>query len=353
MDAYFKKNLNDRKNNGLYRQLKEFNNLTDFSSNDYLGIAKKNATGATGSRLISGNYNEIESLEYDFANLLSAPSALYFGAGYLANIGLIPTVTDRFSTIFSDELIHASLIDGIRLSYAKRFSFKHNDLSHLDKLLQKQEGRKIIIAETVYSMDGDSVDLASLFKIAANYQDTYVILDEAHGLGISGKNNMGMAQNFLSHPSCLAIVYPLGKAAGLSGAFVVGSKLLKDYLINFSRPFIYSTGPSKLLIHALHKQLKALTEKDISNLKKLKAYFINFIDKKYNILSGEFGAIVSIITKEKSKFLEQQLLSNNLFVKAILSPTVPEGKERLRICFHDYNSFEEVDQLIKILNSSV
>ena len=342
MDTYFKKTLDDRKKNGLYRQLKKYNNLIDFSSNDYLGIAKKNASGATGSRLISGNYNELESLENDFANLLSAPSALYFGAGYLANIGLIPTVTDRFSTIFSDELIHASLIDGIRLSYAKRFSFKHNNLSHLDKLLQKKEGRKIIIVETVYSMDGDSTDLDALFEIATNYEDTYVIIDEAHGLGISGENNLGMAQKFLSYPSCLAIVYPLGKAAGLSGAFVVGSKLLKDYLINFSRPFIYSTGPSKFLISALQNQLKELTEKDTSNLNKLKAYFITLLDKKYNILSGEFGAIVSILTKEKSKFLEQQLLSDNLFVKAILSPTVPKGQERLRICFHDYNSYEEL-----------
>ena len=353
MDTYFKKTLDNRKKNGLYRQLKKYSDLTDFSSNDYLGIAKKNASGATGSRLISGNYNELESLENDFSNLLSAPSALYFGAGYLANIGLIPTVTDRFSTIFSDELIHASLIDGIRLSYAKRLTFKHNDLIHLEKLLQKTEGRKIIVVETVYSMDGDSADLHTLFKIAANYKDTYVIIDEAHGLGISGKNNLGMAQKFITHPSCLAIVYPLGKAAGLSGAFIVGSKLLKDYLINFSRPFIYSTGPSKFLILALKNQLNELTEKDISTLKMLKAHFVNLIDKKYNVLSGELGAIVSIVTKEKSKFLEKQLLSNNLFVKAILSPTVPKGQERLRICFHDYNSFEEVDQLIKILNTSI
>ena len=351
MDAYFKKALDERVNIGLHRKLGVYDSLIDFSSNDYLGIASENKSGATGSRLISGNSKDLEELESSFAAKVGAQAALYYSAGYLANIGLLPTITDRFTTIISDELIHASLIDGIRLSYAKRYSFKHNDLEHLEKLLQSHNGKKIIVAETVYSMDGDSPELNQLFNIVSKYEDTYVILDEAHGLGLSGKHNLGIAQSYISHPNCLAIVYPLGKAVGLSGAFVVGSKLLRDYLINFSRSFIYSTGPSKPLIKQLKKQLEHLSLKDSKNLFLLKKHFLKGIDENYSVLSGEYGAIVSILTKEKSKDIEKELLDNNFFVKAILSPTVKKGFERLRICFHDYNTLEEIDNLLKILNS--
>ena len=203
MDAYFKKALDERVNIGLHRKLGVYDSLIDFSSNDYLGIASENKSGATGSRLISGNSKDLEELESIFAAKVGAQAALYYSAGYLANIGLLPTITDRFTTIISDELIHASLIDGIRLSYAKRYSFKHNDLEHLEKLLQSHNGKKIIVAETVYSMDGDSPELNQLFNLVSKYEDTYVVLDEAHGLGLSGKNNLGIAQSYISHPNCL------------------------------------------------------------------------------------------------------------------------------------------------------
>ena len=352
MDAYFNKALNERKKNGLYRTLKNYNSLVDFSSNDYLGIANKSKSGSTGSRLISGNSSLLEKVENDFAKKLNAEAALYYGAGYLANIGLIPTITDRFTTVLSDELIHASLIDGIRLSYAKRYSFKHNDYHHLEQLLKSNNGRKIIIAETVYSMDGDSPDLKLLFELITKFEDTYIVLDEAHGLGLSGENNLGTAQTFIHHPRCLAVVYPLGKAVGLSGAFIVGSRTLREYLINFSRSFIYSTAPSSSVVKELKSQLSQIYTKDTSTVFKLKKYFLENISGNYSVLSGEYGAIVSIITKEKSKTLEEKLRINNLFVKAILSPTVQKGQERLRICFHDYNTKDQVNQVLEILNNS-
>ena len=353
MDDYFNKALLKRKRNGLYRKLKNYNKLIDFSSNDYLGIANDFKTGSTGSRLISGNSLELEKIEKEFALQLNAKSALYFGSGYCANIGLIPAVADRFTTIISDEFIHASLIDGIRLSYGKKYSFKHNDLNHLEKLLISKKGKKIVIAETVYSMDGDSPDLTKLFDLISNFEDTYVILDEAHGLGLYGNKNLGTAQNFINHPKCLAVVYPLGKSLGLSGAFIIGSELLRDYLVNFSRSFIYSTGPSKSIIDSLQSQLESLYTKDISFIFELKNYFLKQISSNYEVLSGKYGAIVSILTREKSKNLEQELMNNNLFVKSILYPTVPSGQERLRICFHNYNTKSQVVELIKILNKSI
>ena len=352
MDAYFSKALNERKKNGLYRTLKNYNSLVDFSSNDYLGIANKSKSGSTGSRLISGNSSLLEELENDFAKKLNAEAALYYNAGYLANIGLIPTIANRFTTVLSDELIHASLIDGIRLSYAKKYSFKHNDYNDLERLLKSNNGRKIIIAETVYSMDGDSPDLKLLFDLISKFDDTYIVLDEAHGLGLSGENNLGTAQSYINHPRCLAVVYPLGKAVGLSGAFVVGSKILREYLINFSRSFIYSTAPSFSVVKELKSQLAQIYTEDNSAVFELKKYFLDNIHRNYSVLSGEYGAIVSLITREKSKALEEQLRINNLFVKAIMSPTVQKGEERLRICFHDYNTKDQVNQLLEILNNS-
>lgn len=353
MDDYFKKKLDERKKNGLLRQLSNYDDLIDFSSNDYLGLAKQQQTGSSGSRLISGNSKQLEKLEKEFASILNAEAALYYGAGYLANIGLIPTISDRFTTILSDELIHASLIDGIRLSHAKKYSFKHNDFDHLEKLINSYDGKKIIIVETVYSMDGDSPELDQLFDLVSKYENTYVILDEAHGLGLSGDNNLGMAQSMINHPRCIAVVYPLGKSAGLSGAFIVGSEILRDFLINFSRPFIYSTGPSGSLIKQLQTQLSMIYNKDLSNLYDLKHHFLSKVNQSYHTISGKYGAIVSIITQEKSKFLETELMNRGFFVKAIVSPTVSKGQERLRICFHDYNSKHQVDQILAILNQSI
>lgn len=352
-DAEFKRALDERKRNGQHRHLATYDNLVDFSSNDYLGLAKENNSGSTGSRLISGNSTELEKIENNFASKLNAQAALFYGAGYLANIGLIPTVSDRFTTILSDELIHASLIDGIRLSHAKNYSFKHNDLNHLKKLMDKNDGKKIVVVETVYSMDGDSPDLTALFELVSSYQDSCIILDEAHGLGLSGDNNMGIAQSFINHEKCLAVVYPLGKAAGMSGAFVVGSNLLKDFLINFSRSFIYSTAPSNLILKQLKIQLEILYNKQIYKVIELKNYFLDRIEKSFKVISGNNGAIVSVISKERSKELEKKMMDNNLFVKAILSPTVSKGNERLRICFHQFNHKKEVDLLLEILNQPI
>ena len=350
---FLKTKLDKRKQDGLYRNLSIYDHLIDFSSNDYLGIALNNNSGSGGSRLISGNSKELMELESSFANYVGAEAALFFSSGYLANVGVIPAICDRNTTIFYDELIHASLRDGIRLSNAKSYSFKHNNINDLETKLGKHSGKKLIVTEVVFSMDGDSPDFNHLFKTVKD-SNSELLIDEAHSFGIVGQNGVGLmsSQNRIS--SCLATIYPLGKTFGLSGCFVVGSQLLIDYLINFSRSFIYSTAPSKSHVLQLKKQLNELSKKTHSVFK-LKDLFINNLDDKCPFVSGPYSSIVSIIIpgNENVKLIENKLMDSGFFIKAILSPTVAEGKERLRICIHDFNNESQLISLAKKINSLI
>ncbi len=351
---FLKTKLDNRKNEGVYRTLNVYEDLIDFSSNDYLGIAAKNQSGAGGSRLISGNSTEMINLEKSFAEFIGAEAALLFGSGYLANIGVIPAICDRNTTIFYDELIHASLRDGIRLSNASSYSFKHNDNEDLRVKLAKYSGKKLIVSEVVFSMDGDSPDFNSLFKVA-NDSNAELLIDEAHSFGIVGSKGVGLISSTNRIESCFCTVYPLGKALGLTGCFVAGSQLLIDYLINFSRSFIYSTAPSKNHVLQVEKQLKEITEKSRDSIFKLKDYFIEKLDDKCSFISGSNSTIISIIIpgNNKIKAVEKQLFDNGFFVKAILHPTVAKGSERLRICIHDFNKESQLSNLAELINNLI
>ncbi|MCL4171189.1 UNVERIFIED_CONTAM: hypothetical protein GTU68_025567, partial [Idotea baltica] len=229
--------LDARQAQGLLRQLPTpIGERIDFCSNDYLGfahtlrVAAPTSGGATGSRLISGNSTLAEALEQQIANFHGAEAALLFPSGYAANIGLLPAVAGRGDTIVYDKLIHASLRDGIRLSRAKALSFAHNDLTDLIKKLQNPEGQTFVVIESVYSMDGDQAPLTDIVNICQQY-DALLIVDEAHGTGVIGKRDQVWAR-----------VHTFGKAIGSHGAAIVGSQLLKSYLLNFARSFIYATA---------------------------------------------------------------------------------------------------------------
>ena len=334
------------------RKLTINSHLVDFASNDYLGIAKKNQSGSTGSRLISGNSQQIVDLEKKFSMLTSFQASLFFNSGFQANIGLIPAISDRNTTIYYDELIHASLRDGIRLSVAKSFSFKHNDLANLSDKLAKVKGRILIVVEAIYSMDGDSPDLLLLNKIAKKYQ-AEIVVDEAHSFGIYGGKGLGMVNDLNLTNHVLATIFPLGKAVGSSGCFISGSELLKDYLINFCRSFIYSTAPSKSIIKEVDTQLDALNLDDSRDkVFELKKYFLNGISNNLKIISCDKSAIVSILfpNTNELKNIESKIKDAGLFVKAILHPTVPKGLERLRVCIHSFNTKKEIDLLLNTLN---
>ncbi|MBK0383502.1 8-amino-7-oxononanoate synthase [Pedobacter sp. SD-b] len=337
----------------------------DFSSNDYLGYARsedlkmkiaaelKNQPhyllGATGSRLLSGNLAYAEDLEKEIAKIHRADAGLIFNSGYDANLGLLSSVAQKGDTLICDELLHASLIDGARLSNANRFIFKHNDLNSLTQKLKNAKGNIFIVTESVYSMDGDIAPLKEISALAKKY-NAHLIVDEAHALGVIGDDGLGLVQKLGLEKDVLARVFTFGKALGCHGAIVLGSKNLRSYLINFARSFIYTTAlpfHSLVAIKMAYQNIKGKV--DIQKLK-VNIFLFNSIktDISHQFIESE-TAIQSLIISgnDACKLLSNKLLRNNFDVKAILSPTVPEGKERLRICLHAYNTIQEIEALVQ------
>ena len=353
--------LNKRIEEGLYRELKDYSEFCDFSSNDYLGFSrdqnKLTHSGSTGSRLISGNSEDIERLESEIANFHQAESGLIFNSGYVANLGLFSTVPNRGDTVLYDELIHASIRDGIRLSNADSFSFKHNNVGHLEEKLSKSKGNIFVVVESVYSMDGDSPDLLKVSKACKNF-GANLIVDEAHAVGVVGEKGDGLVAKLHLQREVFATVVTFGKALGSHGAIILGSEVLRNYLINYCRSFIYTTAPSPETITTIRKQYDKLATLYDSNCDEhnlaleLKNFFVSKMGTSRELIMGDNGCVVSVIIPgiENVKKVSKNLIINGLHVKEILSPTVPKGTERLRICFHSFNSVEEVNKLIDCLN---
>ncbi len=360
--------LNLRKENNSFRTLKTSYPSIDFSSNDYLGFSTQGIlnkklqslentikTGSTGSRLISGNSNLFHEIENEVATFHQAEAALLFNSGYDANLGLLSSVPQKNDLILSDELIHASLIDGIRLSHATHYKFKHNDTQHLKDLIERHQAKHtsiFIVVESVYSMDGDSAPLIALANLA-EMENVFLIVDEAHAIGVFGENGQGLCKVLNMQHKCFARIYTYGKAMGCHGAAVVGNKDLKNYLINFARSFIYTTAMpehSLLSIKAAYQLLPNSSE--IKKLHEVIAYF-NFKTKDNTNFIKSDSAIHCIIISgnDAAQNMEDACAKNNVFVKSIKSPTVKETQERIRICLHAYNTKEEIDKLVIVLKS--
>jgi 8-amino-7-oxononanoate synthase len=369
-DDFLEGKLNERKQLNAFRTLRLSGTMIDFCSNDYLGIAKKNLInnyltphlkhGSTGSRLLSGNYSLIEETEKFIANFHDAASGLIFNSGYDANIGLLSSVPQKGDIILYDSIIHASIRDGIRLSFAQSFSFLHNDVHDLGKKLSAAETRSkriFVVTESVFSMDGDEAPLAEIVDLCEKYA-AHLIVDEAHATGVIGNNGEGLVQHLNLQNSCFARVVTFGKACGVHGAIVLGSNKLKDYLINFARPFIYTTSlpeASMAAIKASYQIFPALNN-EREHLKKLIEHFqlstVNFQLPNFNFqLSKTPIQVVIIPGNEAAKAMAEKLQQNNFDVRAILYPSVPKGGERLRIVLHSFNTFNEVNTLLNILGS--
>ena len=351
--------LESRKHTGALRSLTNLNGLHDFCSNDYLGLAQIKipstpGAGATGSRLISGNSALKEDVEAFLAQYYGTESALIFNSGYDANVGLFSSLGHRNSIFFYDELCHASIRDGIRLSLGKSFSFRHNNLTDLQRLLAKYpNGDAMIAIESVYSMDGDQADVSAILNLAAKY-NAQVIVDEAHAVGIFGKYGIGIAP--AAHPHLLAKVVTFGKALGFHGAAVLGSAHLSTYLINFARSFIYSTAlpdhdfEEIRQRHVVMGQSNPLRE-DLFELSRIfKQHLPDWLalDKRYP--GPVFPVIIGDATR--CKRMEKLLSEAGFAVKAILSPTVPPGSERLRVTLHVFNTPKSVLSLIEHLHAA-
>jgi 8-amino-7-oxononanoate synthase len=363
--------LNKRNAENALRSLQLTSELVDFCSNDYLGFAQNEEIkhylqeqlpqlrklGATGSRLLQGNYTLIEHTERFIAGFHQAPEALFFNSGYEANSGLIASVVTRHDTIVYDELCHASLREGIRLSSATAFAFKHNDVEALQEKLSRAKGQKFIVIESVYSMDGDICPLTAIVNIAKQF-DAAIILDEAHATGVIGPLGAGLAQHLNVHNDIFARVHTFGKAIGSNGAVVLGDNTLKQFLINFCKPFIYTTAPNYLQVLAVKKAYQLLSAGAVSksklfeNIQYFKTITARF--KHITILPSD-SAIFSVIIPGNAevKLAATYIQNAGYDVRAVLSPTVPEGKERLRICIHHFNTEAEILRLVKLLEQIV
>ena len=357
--------LESRRIGGSLRRLKTYEGV-DFCSNDYLGLAGKPLnseplpqSGATGSRLISGQSDYVSRIEAEIAEFHGFESGLLFSSGYSANMGVISALADRNTLILSDELIHASLIDGILLSRANKLRFAHNDAADLRAKLKQHSGeyeRIFVVTETVFSMDGDIAPLTEIASICEHY-GAALIVDEAHSVGLYGPRGAGLVSQLGLQNKVAAVIYTFGKAPGYHGAVVCGSKALQDYLINFCRPFIYTTAPSPQTVSdiaAVYKRF-AVAQDERANLKEKISYFRD----KLSGLGGpafldSHTPIQGIIIpgNEACRHAAAHLQNNGFAVKAILSPTVAKGEERLRICLHAHNSFAEIDGLLASLGNS-
>lgn len=343
----------------------------NFSSNDYLNLAghkeivnaaltalKKYGFGSGASRLLSGTFVSHTKLEDRIAKFKKTQAALVFNTGYAANTGIIPAIAGDDAVIFSDELNHASIIDGIRLSVADVKVYRHRDVDHLETLLKRSykgnsRRRRLIITDTVFSMDGDIAPLKDLAWLCKKY-DALLMIDDAHGTGVLGKTGRGGLEHFGIHPGNIIQMGTLSKAAGCYGAFVAGKKEMIDLLINKARSFIYSTSLPPSVASAGNKAIDIIDTRSGNLRKKLwknRERFYKGLERLgYDTLDSE-TPIIPIWTGNVKNALKigRHLYKNYIFAPAIRPPTVPEGKCRIRFSITAGHTDEDIDMVLECL----
>ncbi len=374
-EDFLRKKLEGRIEQNAFRQLRLATGKVDFFSNDYLGIAKNHLIaeklaggnqlsaqlnhGSTGSRLLSGNYDLIEETEKYIAAFHDGESGLIFNSGYDANTGVLSCVPQRGDTILYDQLSHASIRDGTRLSFAQSFSFDHNNVHDLENKLKIATGNIFVVTETIFSMDGDMAPMPEVVSLCEKY-NAALIVDEAHATGVMGKKGEGVMQILGLQKKCFARIHTFGKAVGCHGAIVLGSEMLRNFLINFSRQFIYTTALPEVSVAAIksaYEIFPGLIE-ERNHLTRLINFFQKEITKQVypdtNIKSlASYTPIQAIVVpgNNNARALSKKLSDANFDVRAILYPTVPQGKERLRIVLHSFNNIEQIQGLAQCLFS--
>ncbi|WP_116105666.1 aminotransferase class I/II-fold pyridoxal phosphate-dependent enzyme [Lewinella sp. IMCC34191] len=354
--------LQELREAGQFRELPSERSGVDFWSNDYLGFSRLHGVKskyehiAPGSRLISGNHPGIIALEDQIANFHGFPAALLFGSGYTANLGLLSCIAGRTDTIVYDELIHASLRDGIRLSGAAARRYKHNRVEEAERLLgqSRSDGQTFLVTEGRFSMDGDTAPLSALADICTKH-GALLIVDEAHSVGLDGPRGAGLVAAHQIQDRVFADVVTYGKAPGFHGAAILGSTELRDYLINFSRPFIFSTGPRPGQIVGIRHAYSLLEHRQEEAYRRLLRIIEHFSRTAAELLPGWIDVttgpiqLVPFAGNQAVMQMEEWLHDQGFLVKAIRSPSVPRGTERLRICLHAFNTPAEVTGLIRSL----
>ncbi|MGM9476015.1 aminotransferase class I/II-fold pyridoxal phosphate-dependent enzyme [Pedobacter sp. GSP4] len=368
IEQFLQGKLQQRKDNLSIRNLSTNIPPVDFCSNDYLGFARSQElkdrineiidhlpdykNGSGGSRLLSGNTLYTEQTEQFIANFHRAESGLIFNSGYDANVGLLSSLPQRGDTIITDELIHASIIDGCRLSYATRYKFSHNDINDLEDKLKLAKGNIFVVVESVYSMDGDTAPLTAISNLCDRY-GANLIVDEAHATGVFGQKGQGLVDQFNLNEKVFARIVTFGKAIGAHGAIVLGSNNLRHYLINFARAFIYTTAAPIHNIIAVNAAYQLLNGINHGLIHKKIALFRKLVKEKNISALDTESTIQGILfsSNEATKLAAATLQHKGYDVRAILSPTVAVGKERLRICLHTFNTDDEIIALVNHLNT--
>ena len=373
MTNHITQKLEEREQSGSIRNLNATSGLIDFVSNDYLGLSRSkelfnkissydyskevNVNGSTGSRLLAGNSETAQTLEAKLAKIFKSEAALLFNSGYVANLALISCLPQRGDTILYDSLSHVCLKEGALLSKAQRFSFRHNDCNDLENKLKQATGNVYILIESVYSMDGDTAPFGDLLNLAKSY-DAKVIVDEAHSTGLYGEKGAGKLCVLGLENEVFARVHTFGKAMGVHGAVICGSEELISFLINFARPFIYTTA---LPIHSLfsidaafdyladHIELQKLSKDKIFYFNSLFNQEIGKSEKLRKLESHTPIQPIVVPGNERVKSIANELQNNGFDVRPILSPTVKIGEERLRISIHTHNTEKEIQNLINQL----
>ena len=350
--------------------MRENRKMLNMSSNDYLGLASNEnlrqsflqqyadnfpSFTSSSSRLLTGNFPVYTDLEQFIAQRFQRESALLFNSGYHANLGILPALTTTKSLILADKLVHASMIDGIRLSQCEFFRYRHNDYEHLKSLLEKNAGkfdRTFIVTESVFSMDGDVADLNYLAQLKTQFPNTYLYVDEAHAIGVYGKNGLGIAEQANVIADIDLLVGTFGKALASMGAYVVCDQILKECLINQMRPLIFSTALPPFNVawtHFIFERLPQLS-KERTHLEQLSAFLRQEVEHRTQIMPSQTCIVPYILgeneaTLAKAKALQEQ----GYYCLPIRPPTVPKGTSRIRLSLTADMTMDEVKQFVACL----
>ena len=345
--------------------------MLNLSSNDYLGLANdvslreeflKTMTPETflptssSSRLLTGNFSDYQALEQQLSTMFGAESALIFNSGYHANTGILPAVSNAQTLILADKLVHASLIDGIRLSSAKCIRYRHNDLAQLRRLLEENHGmyeKIIIVTESIFSMDGDEADLQALVRLKHDYANLLLYVDEAHAFGARGEKGLGCAEEQNCINDIDFLVGTFGKAIASAGAYIACRQVIREYLINKMRTFIFTTALPPINIQWtswILEQLPSLQEKRTHLLRISNKLKTALVDKGYNCPSVSHIVPMIVGASENTICKAEEIQRKGFYALPVRPPTVPEGTSRIRFSLTADITEHEIDQLIKLIN---
>ncbi|MCG8534518.1 MAG: 8-amino-7-oxononanoate synthase [Pseudomonadales bacterium] len=377
--------LQDKKAQHLYRQRRILESaqtttiqcngqsLLNFCSNDYLGLANhplvierfqqaanEYGVGSGASHLVIGHSALHHELEEQLAHWVGRPRALLFSTGYMANLGTVTALLQRGDSVIEDKLNHASLLDAARLSGAKRLRYHHNDVSHLQQRLLSASGNKLVVTDSVFSMDGDVAPLHDIAK-ACEEQNAWLMVDDAHGIGVLGSNPGAgkgvIAEQGLSSQQLPVYMATLGKAFGTFGAFVAGEEDLIEFLIQTARPYIYTTAMPPAVAAATLASVQLLQKESwrVEKLHQLIAYFRRRAETFSLALMPSRTAIQPLLIGDAQQALmvSQALQQHGILVGAIRPPTVPANTARLRITLSADHSEQQIDTLLQVLTETL